>query len=598
MCGIAGIVDFKDPISTSTISLMCKTLNHRGPDYTNYWLNDNIALGHTRLSIIDLSPSGNQPMHGLSGKYHITYNGEIYNYRELKNQYLKDRSFKSASDTEVLLHLWEEKGVDSLNLLNGMFAFAIWNKDENILSLIRDPLGIKPLYYWYKDSKIVFASEIKAILESGIPKDINHEAIAEHFSFQNTFGDKTFFKDIHLLPQGHFITFSKKGFNCQKYYEIYFDEDGKGKKDINVLIDNLRDCLNNSINRQLVSDVPVGAYLSGGMDTGSIATVASKQIPNIHSFTCGFKLNNVSKEEKLFDERSDAKYISKLINTSHHELELDYDSMEKSIAKTVWHLDEPRMGISYQIINTSKLVSDYVKVVLSGVGGDELFAGYPWRYSYINNPNGSSIDYNGYLSAVRFFDDSQIHSLFTKEFNDEIKNYSSWESYKNVMKECNAKDPLNRALFYDIKTFLNGILIVDDKLSMANSVEARVPLLDKEIVELSLRIPSNYKLKENTGKYILRKAMEGLLPESILNKKKIGFTPPDQSWYKNHTMAYIQKVILSSDAKKRNIFNLNTINNIVNEHLQGVKNHRFLLWSLVCFECWYKLFFDKINIDI
>jgi asparagine synthase (glutamine-hydrolysing) len=325
------------------------------------------------------------------------------------------------------------------------------------------------------------------------------------------------------------------------------------------------------------------------MDTGAIAAVASKFIPRIHSFSCGFDVSQLPESDKVFDEQNEARLVARHLHTQHHELVLDHDALEKGIMQTIWHLDEPRMGISYQVFRTAQVVGQHVKVVLSGVGGDELFAGYPWRYRWcINNPSEDS----AYTAAIRFFDDQHLPSLFSPEALKQINGYSSRESYRSVMAACRTRDPVNRALYYDLKTFLNGILIVDDKLNMAHSVEARVPLLDLEMVRCALSMPSSVKLHGLTGKTVLRSAMKGLLPESILNREKRGFTPPDRTWIRKFTMPYLESVIFSTKALDRGIFNQSMLRKIVLEHCAGDKDHRFLLWSLAGFEWMMRLFVD------
>lgn len=589
MCGITGIIDFDATPQRSAVTAMCRAIRHRGPDDEGIHSEACACLGHVRLSIIDLSSAGHQPMTNENGDLWITYNGEIYNYRQIQNALGQPHRFTSKCDTEVLLHFWEERGVKALDALNGIFAFGVWDSKREQLTLARDQCGIKPVYYWQRGNKLVFGSEIKAILAAGIPRSLNYAAVAEHFTFQNIFDDKTFFNDVHLLPAGCYLQFDRRGARVARYYEIEFAEQSL-ETSPEAVQEQLLSCFSASVTRQLVSDVPVGSYLSGGMDTGSIAAIAARAIPKMHTFSCGFDVGSEDAQYRVFDERSEAEFLSKRLNTIHHAITLGPGEFERSVVQTAWHLDEPRMGVSYQNFRIAETVGRHVKVVLSGVGGDELFAGYPWRYKWCTE---NATDRSAYQSTVRFFNDTQIAGLFTAEANRTLSGYSSWDEFRKLMSPCKAKDPLNRALFIDLKTFLNGILVVDDKLNMAFSVESRVPILDSEMLSLAQRIPPTMKLSGETGKAVLRRAMTALLPERFTAARKQGFTPPDRLWLQKHTMPYVESIVLSTEARRRGIFNEQTIRAMIREHLEGTKDHRFFLWSLVCFEHMMRLFMDN-----
>lgn len=590
MCGIAGIVDFGKACIPGDVEKMCRIMHHRGPDNQAIWADTNVCFGHVRLSIIDLSDAGNQPMINEHRDMCITYNGEIYNFKDLQKALKQQHVFTSRTDTEVLLHLWEESGTKVLPMLNGMYAFGVWDSKQQQLTLVRDPLGIKPVYYWYKNSMLVFASEIKGILASGVPRKLNYHAAAEHFAFQNTFGDTTFYRDIHLLPAGHLLRFDRKGIRTEKYSEVEFDETTVAPPP-NAVCDEIRNRFGDAVQRQLLSDVPVGTYLSGGMDTGAISALAVRHVPGIHSFSCGFDTSNLEEQYRVFDESKQARELSTVLNTRHHELMLGVSALEENIVKTIWHLDEPRMGVSYQNLCIAGVVGRHVRVVLSGAGGDELFAGYPWRYRWCMEGGSERA---AYAASVRFFDDNQLPSLFSDEMNRSIAGYSSFDRFRAVMAPCRAVDPVNRALFFDLKTFLNGILLVDDRLNMAHSVESRVPMLDRELIQLALSIPSAMKLADGTGKAILRQAMQAFLPAEVTTRTKRGFTPPDRAWMQQGTIRYIKDIILSKSARQRDIFDANSLDRIINEHCSGKKDHRFLLWSLTGFEWMMRLFFDTL----
>jgi asparagine synthase (glutamine-hydrolysing) len=342
-----------------------------------------------------------------------------------------------------------------------------------------------------------------------------------------------------------------------------------------------------------VSDVPLGTYLSGGMDTGAISAVAARRIPEMHTFTCGFDLpKNPNDLERHFDERDASHSLARLLGTVHHELELGPEAMVPVLPRVVWHLDEPRAGISYQVYYTAEMVRRYVTVVLSGVGGDELFAGYPWRYNPVLESTNGAFESDYYKSWIRLLTDEEKRSLFTTEVNRALGDYSTFDSFRAVLKGANGFNPLHKALYFDFKTFLNGLLIVDDKLAMAHSVEGRVPFLDNDLVEMATRIPAEFKARPDQSKIVLKQAMQGLLPEETLHRRKQGFTPPDQTWYVER-MNYIRDLILGPQAIDRGCFQPSYINKILDDHLNHKRNNRFLIWSLMSFEWWNRLFVDR-----
>jgi len=595
MCGIAGLYNLRgEPVANRQVLAMCDLIRHRGPDDRDTWTLGPIGLGHQRLSIIDLSPRGRNPMANEDGTIQIVFNGEIYNHKDLRPDLIRSgHLFRSQTDTEVIIHLYEELGPACVERLDGMFAFALWDERRRRLFLARDRFGVKPLYYTRVRDTFAFASEVKAFLAlPGFSARPDPCALAEHFTFQNTFGERTFFEGVKLLPAGHYLIVEDGRIEQQEYWDLSFrPEADVGMEDWAA---GLRERFEAAVNRQLMSDVPLGSYLSGGMDTGSISAVAARRIPGMHSFTCGFKLPpGISEAERFFDEREESERLARLLGTVHHELELGPEAMEPVLPAVVWHLDEPRVGISYQVYHTAEMIGRHVKVVLSGVGGDELFAGYPWRYEPVLNLNGSDFDQAYYQLWIRFLTDEQKRELFTDELNGSLGGFSTWDSFREASRGAEGADPLHRALYFDFKTFLNGLLLVDDKLSMAHSVEARVPFLDNELVDYVTRIPAEFKLRPKESKVVLREAMRGLLPDETIFRRKQGFTPPDQTWYKGASLAYIRDLILGPRAIERGYFQPSYIEKILDDHLNDRRNNRFLIWSLICFEWWNRLFVDR-----
>jgi asparagine synthase (glutamine-hydrolysing) len=594
MCGISGILNLKDqPVDPGQVESMSDRISHRGPDDAGLWHCEQVALGHRRLSIIDLSARGHNPMSNEDGTVWITFNGEIYNYRSLRKALSERHTFSSETDTEVIIHLYEERGVDCLQSLNGMFAFALWDCFQRRLLLARDRCGIKPLYYVILGDILAFASEIKAFLALPSFRVRPHlPALAEHFTFQNTFEDRTMFEGVKMLPAGHYLVAHEGRISTCQYWDLQFEPDPRIRPD--VWAAGLRERFEAAVDLQLRSDVPVGTFLSGGMDTGSICAVASRRLPGMHSFTCGFALpTELSELEQYFDERPEARGLAEDFKTSHHELELDSRTLQMVMPLVVWHLDEPRVGISYQIYSICELIRRYVTVVLSGVGGDELFGGYGWRYGPVLDLNGAAFDEEYYRLSTRLLDDEARRRFFTPEVASELADFSCLESVHGVLRGCRGVDPLHRALYFDFKTFLAGLLFVDDKLSMAHSIEERVPFLDNELVDYIRHIPAELKVTPQETKLVLKQAMRGLIPDQTLRRRKQGFTPPDRTWYRAQNLTYIRDLILGPRAQERGYFQPRFLEAMLDDHVRGSRDNRFLIWSLMCFEWWNRLFVDR-----
>jgi len=623
MCGIAGIYNLnEEPISINLLKQMTEVISHRGPDAEGFWVDSYVGFGHRRLSIIDTSSLGNQPMQTDDGRYIITYNGEIYNFTNLKIELkAKGYNFTSTSDTEVVLKSYAEWGKNCVGKFNGMFAFAIWDRKEKTLFIARDRYGIKPLYYFLSDDVFVFASEIKAILKH--PKynfGVSLEALNEYFSFQNIFTDLTLFKNIKMLPPASVITIKygkKKKASFKKYWDYNFTDDNSLTEQ--ECITEVKRLFQQAVERQLQSDVELGTYLSGGLDSGSITCIASKNFPSIKTFTCGFDLSSASGLELAFDERERAEYLSNLYKTEHYEIVLKAGDMERVMNKLIWHLEDLRVGQSYPNYYVSRLASKFVKVVLSGIGGDELFAGYPWRYyrALKNTDTENYIDkYYDYWQ--RLINDKEKEVFFNPDINREIKGSNTREIFKNVLKGKlegieTPEDYVNRSLYFEIKTFLHGLLVVEDKLSMAHSLETRVPFLDNELVDFAMRIPVKYKLKSltkivrlnendlstkenkfyqenNGGKNILRKVLSDYVPKMYLKNSKQGFSAPDASWFKGESIEYLMKLLYNKKALIYDYIQPESAQKLMNEHFEGRVNHRLFIWSLLCFEWWNKIF--------
>jgi asparagine synthase (glutamine-hydrolysing) len=589
MCGIAGIFDRRGrAVPLELLERMSRTIAHRGPDDDGHYAAEEIGLANRRLAILDLSPAGHQPMR--SGDLVLVYNGELYNFRELATELeSKGHRFVSRADTEVVLRAFEEWGPACVERFNGMFAFAVWNSRERELVLARDRFGIKPLYYAETDGRLLFGSEVKALLEAGLPARVSPEALVEYFTFQNLFSDLTLFDGVHMLPAGCVLRATPDSLSVERYWDLELDPDDAADED--EWVERIRGAFESSVRRQLVSDVPVGSFLSGGMDSASIVAVASQAIPRLMTFTGGFDLTSVNGLELVFDERADAEHVASTFRTEHYEMVMHSGDMWWVLPELVWHLEDLRVGMCYQNHYIARLASKFVKVSLAGTGGDELFAGYPWRYDRVSAVGAGEFERELFDYWSRLVAPPDHAAFFEPELLAQ-RGGRPREVFDAVLAPARGLDPIAQTLYFEAKTFLHGLLVVEDRVSMAHSLESRVPFLDNELVEVARRIPSRLKHSNGGGKRILRRAMHGLLPNEIIEKPKQGFSPPDESWYRGPTMEQIRTLLLDRRTTERGYFQPQALHRVLDEHEAGRRNHRLLIWSLLCFEWWNRLFID------
>lgn len=664
MCGIVGALSLNRPtINVNYIKSMADKIAHRGPDDAGYLcfhtgarhnkkisfyqnLTDekfkniedmlptiesnsaqrelhshdyDLYMGHRRLSILDVSYAGHQPMSDLSKNIWIAYNGEIYNFKELRIELEElGHRFKSQTDTEVIIYAYIEWGIECIKRFNGMFAFSLYDNFNKKFYLCRDRYGIKPVYYHItQDKTFIYASEIKSILEyKDYKSEVDKEALLEYFTFQNIFTNKTLHKDIQILEAGHYfeIDLLSKEIEKKQYWDFDFSQP-ETIKDEREYIEELDRLFTQAVQRQLISDVPVGSYLSGGMDSGSITAIASNHFQKsndfLKTFTVGFDLSSASGMELSFDERAKSEYMSYMFKTEHYEMVLKSGDMERCMNNFAYHLEEPRVGQSYPNYYASKLASKFVKVVLSGAGGDELFAGYPWRYyKAVNNDSFDNYIDKYYGFWKRLIPNKDIQNVFSPI----LKDTKVWtkDIFASVFKTpVNVQTPeeyINHSLYFEAKTFLHGLLVVDDKLSMAHSLETRVPFLDNNLVDFAQKIPVKFKLanlnkvikmdeneigkmqKTNDGKVILRKAMSKYIPEDIHKAVKQGFSSPDNSWFKGESIEFVKAKLLNSDANIYKYMDKDATQKLINEHLEGKQNRRLFVWSLLNFEEWSSIY--------
>jgi asparagine synthase (glutamine-hydrolysing) len=623
MCGIAGIFNLNgEPISPVLLRRMTDAIAHRGPDGEGFYTDSFIGFGHRRLAIIDLSPAGHQPMVTQDEQFVLTYNGEIYNFQEIRLELESlGHHFRSRTDSEVVLHAFAEWGVAAIPRFNGMFAFAVWDRTRQELTLARDRYGIKPLYYSLVNRSLIFASEAKALLEyPRMSRVLDREALVEYFTFQNIFTDRTLFSGVRILPPGSILRINLAASQlpeAEQYWDFNFREPEEVHDD-EEYVEELVRLFRQAVNRQLVSDVDVGSYLSGGMDSGSITAVAAQSFPFLKTFTCGFDLSSASGLELAFDERQTAEHMSYLFRTEHYEMVLKAGDMERVLPRLAWHLEEPRVGQSYPNFYVAQLASKFVKVVLSGTGGDELFGGYPWRYyrAVVNDDFEHYID-KYYQYWQRLISSDELRRTFRPIWTS-VEHVQPREIFRDVFRNpaervTRPEDYLNHSLYFEAKTFLHGLLIVDDKLSMAHGLESRVPFLDNDLVDFAMNIPARLKLgnlpevvrlnenepgpktkkyfeRTRDGKLILRRAMKRIIPESVVEREKQGFSAPDASWFKGDSIDYVRRTLLEQNAMIYEFLDRQAVRDLVTEHTDGRQNRRLLIWSLLNFEWWCRQF--------
>lgn len=620
MCGIVGILnrDVEKPIDRAMLEKMTDMMSYRGPDERGVYISGNIGLGHRRLSIIDLA-SGQQPMVDTERARVICYNGEIYNYRSIRDSALTRNSVKlhTSSDTEVLLQLADLDSLKWLESLNGMFAFAVWEEKAKRLLLARDRLGVKPLYYIDLGSTLIFASEIKPLLIfPSVQRQVNESKITEYLAFRSIAGDETFFQGIKQLPPGHVMILEPDAY-CSRIERFWWEgmncTASTYARTDKAYEEQFMDIFSDAVNSRLVSDVPVGTFNSGGVDSSLVtAVVRSFKADELHTFSVGF-------EESTHDESHYANIVSQKYNTNHHALVINQEDYSKELYKTVWHLEEPiNHPHTVQILLLSKLAREFVTVVLTGEGADEVFGGYP-RYKAVKvceimkvMPAFAS---KGLANVLRHVGGRRIAKLarsLSKDkaeqaiinamfvLSDDVQKVTSnvidFQKRINIYKNCliGIGDSINNLLYYDQRTYLPSLLSRLDKTSMAASIEARVPFLDYRLVEWSYKLGSSLKIRRFVSKWIVKKAAERWLPDEIIYRKKFGFDVPVGEWLKNKkALGAHLDLLRDTTFRKRGYFDYKAVLSLIDQHIRGDWDHTEILWGLLGFEIWCRLFIDS-----
>ena len=630
MCGIVGVFNYKDsekPVSLPLIEKMCNIITHRGPDdWGNYVSRDGmIGMGMRRLSIIDIQ-GGKQPIFNEDRSIKLVFNGEIYNYKELRNILIKSgHRFRSESDSEVIVHGYEEWGLQLLKRLRGMFAFSIWDSGSKTLTMARDHTGIKPLYYWENGKILVWGSEIKSILmHPNYRTEMNNMALTDLLKFRYVPSPSTFFKGILKLPPGYVMQCNlNKSPGIFQYWDIPINHEKNVELNTLNFSNNLYEKIEESVKMHMVSDVPIGAFLSGGIDSSTIVGLMTKYSSQpVKTFSVGFS------EAGPYDELKYARLVSNYFQTDHHELILKPQSF-KLLKDIVWHFDEPVADpAAIPTYLLSKLASKHVKVVLTGEGADELFAGYSkykWNifmskfYKYPDlikqilsklimlSPIFSSRKRHKLIDLINSSDNQRIIKLMSdvgeKDINDLLSNDIKSEVYKNGNHQSidltgEFPDLLHKMLYVDSKYWLpDDLLMKVDKMTMASSLESRVPFLDPELIEFSMKIPSSLKLNGSTEKYILREAVKDILPPEILKRKKHVFAVPFDQWFKDDLKEYFFDILLGQASKERGIFDYKILDKKVHAYINGDHSQGNLLFTILNIELWNRLFLDQVTIS-
>jgi len=625
MCGIAGFIDKECSRESAEqlINQMCQVIRHRGPDDMGIWVHDGIALGMRRLSIIDVA-GGHQPIFNEDHSILTVFNGEIYNYRELR-QALWERGhhFSTQSDTEVLVHAYEEFGDDCVKLLHGMFAFALWDSKHQHLLAARDRFGKKPLNYYWDGERLIFGSEIKSILEAGIPREVNPIALDEYLAYRYVPTPNTLFKYISKLPAAHILVYQEGQIRTQPYWELSFLP--TCKDDLVTAIERCRALIKDAVQMRLISEVPLGAFLSGGIDSSTIVGLMSQMMSQpVKTFSVGF-------EEEDYSELLYARQVAQHFSTDHHEFLIRPD-LVSVLPQLVWAYDEPfgddSMLPTYYV---SKLAREHVSVVLTGDGGDEVFAGYKhYQSEYAINriPSfirsllgyGSMLLPEGTRGKKRFdnlrrdpitrrirstalFPDQPRSSIYTREY---LAHGWDHNPYQQLINQFLAAAQLGLDVTacqqsLDIHTFLtDDILVKVDKASMFNSIETRTPMLDQTLAEYVSSLPSTIRMKNGTLKFLLKQVAADILPTSILTRPKQGFSAPVKHWLNGNLMAYAFDLLTSPKAEQRGIFDPQFIGNLLKKPLTGPTRDRQskAIWALLCLELWFQVYMDQPTVPI
>src|SRR3989440_271690 len=646
MCGIAGLIN-QNP--EASIRAMLDAIEHRGRDDEGVWTSSpvkaegpRICFGHRRLSIIDTSSAGHQPMTSRDVRFVLMLNGEIYNYRELREQLQgKGHVFQTQTDTEVLIAAWAEWGEQCLDRLNGMFAFALWDEKERALYLVRDHVGIKPLYYAALQAPdregecgLVFASEIKAILASELVKaELDHESLHQFLTFLWAPDPNTLFRVIKTVPPGHLLEWRDGRIDVRQWWDISFDEIEEGKSE-SWWQEQVLETLDRVVKLEMVADVPLGSFLSGGVDSSSIVAMMKGHSNGrpVSTYSIGIEAEDL-RYDIIPDDVQWARRVNEQLKTDYHEIMLK-PSVTELLPKLVYHMDEPAIDMAIPSYLVSRAARESMRVMLSGMRGDEVFAGYPRQLAMkvagafdpvpqlLRRPVMKAIAYalpdgmpgkltaplrnakkfarsaaldfeNRYLGYGTYFTDAAKTRLYTDELREATYGMDAYGAHRNYFARVKNAAPLNQLLYVDLKTFLPCLnLMTTDKTSMAANLEVRVPFLNQEMLELGARMPANLKLRGLKRKYILKRAAEKLLPREVVWRKKAGFGAPIRSWLRGPLRPMVDDLLSEETVKRRGLFRPEEVRRIIEMNLSGREDYNLQVFQLLNLELWHRRFVD------
>jgi asparagine synthase (glutamine-hydrolysing) len=646
MCGIAGLISLNPE---ARMGAMLQTIEHRGRDDEGLWTSPAIdeqgrcvCFGHRRLSIIDTTNAGHQPMLSADGRFVLILNGEIYNYRELREQLTsKGRDFRTQTDTEVLLAAWDEWGEDCLSRLNGMFAFALWDNHERALFLARDRVGIKPLYYAQgrKPDReggcpIIFASEIKSILASGLVKaELDNESLHQFLTFLWTPDPNTLFRGIRTVPPGHLVTMRGDELSVRQWWDISFDQIEEGRSEA-WWQERVLETLDRVVKLEMVADVPLGSFLSGGIDSSSIVAMMKHHSNGrrVGTYTIGIEAEDL-RYDIIPDDVEWARRVNQQLETDYHEIMLKPEVAEL-LPKLVYHMDEPAIDMAIPSYLVSRAARETLRVMLSGMGGDEVFAGYPRQMAMkvagaidplpdlLRRPLMKTIEQlvpgglpgrltaplrnakkfarsaalgfeARYLGFQTYFNDEAKTRLYSDQLREVTKGMDAYSAHRQYFSRVKNVAPLNQLLYVDLKTFLPCLnLMTTDKTSMAANLEVRVPFLNQEMMELAARMPPNLKLRGLKRKYILKRAMEKILPREIVWRKKAGFGAPIRSWLRGPLQPMVNDLLSEETIKRRGLFRPEEVRRVIDANLSGREDNNLQVFQLLNLELWQRVFID------
>lgn len=622
MCGIAGFIDVERSRDNAEqlIDRMCQVIRHRGPDDQGVWVGDGVALGMRRLSIIDLA-GGHQPIFNEDQSILVTLNGEIYNYRELQKE-LQERGhhFRTNSDTEAIVHAYEEYGDECVKHLRGMFTFAIWDRNRQRLLAARDRFGKKPLNYYWDGQRLIYGSEIKSILEAGIPREVNHIALDEFLVYRCVPAPNTPFKGVMKLPPAHILVYENGQISTKRYWELPFRP--TCRDDEATAIERIRALLKEAVEVRLMSEVPLGAFLSGGIDSSMVVGLMSSMMSQpVKTFSIGF-------EEDDFSELPYARQVAQHFGTDHHEFFVRPELISV-LPQLVWAYDEPFSDASMlPTYYVSKLAREHVTVVLTGDGGDEIFGGYtPYRREWLIShippmlrsllgfgsrfmPDGmrgknrlGSLTRDLPTRAVQsemLFGANLRSSMYSPEYFAQVRDHDPYERLISEFRAVSDLDVRAQLQYVDVRAYLaNDILVKVDKASMLNSLETRAPMLDHYLAEYVASLPSTIRTRNGVLKYLLKKVAADLLPAEILTRGKQGFGVPIKHWFRGDLNGFAYELLLSPRAQQRGIFNPEFIRNLLKAHATTtLVNHSSAIWALLCLELWFQIYMDEPSVSV